>query len=158
MKNKKIIIIIISVITLLLFLTAIITYFVIQNQNKKLVSYRLNAPEVTQSELPLLVLFVSPHCKYCHKFLPTFYKSISTHKDKFKYVILNTWDPENRDLVQSDVSETPCVYVYDPIIGNKVHFPVLALQNETRFLFELDRYARLRFFIDVEKAKELLNH
>jgi thiol-disulfide isomerase/thioredoxin len=157
MKNKKNIIIIISVIVLL-FLTAIITYFVLQNENKKFVSFSLNAPEVTQSELPLLVLFVSPHCKYCHKFLPTFYKSISTYKDNFKYVILNTWEPENRALVQSDVSETPSVFIYDPIIGNKVHIPVMALQIETRFRFELDRYIRLRSFIDIEKAKASLKH
>lgn len=157
MKNKKIIIII-SIIVLLLILSALITYFVLLNQNKKMVSYSLNAPEVAQSELPLLVLYVSPGCKYCHKFLPTYYRSISTYKDKFKYIILNTWDPENRGLVQTDVSETPSVYIYDPIIGHKVHLPVLALQNETRFRFELDRYVRLRSFINLEKAKASLNH
>ena len=102
---------------------------------------------------PLVVVFYANYCKTCHEFMPAF-KSLSKEYSKsYNFAALDIQNPENYPVVRGNVGGIPSLYIFDPEIGNKVHISLSAIRSYNELKAELDRYIRIRSFIDLEKAK-----
>ena len=166
MDKKKKIIIILSVIggllisALLLFL---VSEFIIKNQNTKALGARyfvqnyvltsLAQEDKLDTSKPTVVLFHAPYCRTCHQFMPFFNQLSKEYAKDYNFMALNIQEPENYPLVVGNAGGIPSLYIFDPEIGNKVHISISAIRSYPELTAELDRYKRIRSYIDLDKAK-----
>lgn len=163
-KKKKIIIIVTSIIgiAVLLFLVVFAGRVFIDKQNSKVLGARyfiqnkvltsLTQAENIDKSKPTVVLFHAPYCKTCHQFMPFFNQMSKDYGKDYNFMALNIQDPENYPLVIGNVGGIPSLYIFDPAIGNKIHLSISAIRSYPELTAELDRYKRIRSFIDMDKA------
>lgn len=156
--NKKTITISILCIVCIIFIGAI--SFAVNHLDKKAyVSENMIAQDLfSNSKLdktkPTLVFFHSERCGYCVRFAPIFEKLSKEYNKTFNFVTLDVDNPKNFDLARGNVVELPSVFIFDTSIGNKVQIPMAELFSENALRYELDRYTRIRSFIDLDKAEK----
>ena len=141
MKNKKLIVVISSIIITILVLCFII-FFVYKNNGA-------NSGHIKS----FFVLFFAPYCKTCHEFMPIFKNLSKDYVKTYNFAALNIDDPQNYPIVAGNVGGIPSLYIFDSEIGNKVHISLSGIRNYNQLKEELDRYLRIRSFIDIDKAK-----
>jgi len=167
MDKKKKIIIVSSIVVGVLIIALILTFvgeFVLKSQNDKALGARyfvqnqvltsLSQEDNIDSSKPTVVLFHAPYCKTCHQFMPFFNKLAKDYAKDYNFMALNIQDPANYPLVVGNVGGIPSLYIFDTEIGNKVHLSISAIRSYAELTAELDRYKRIRSFIDLDKAKE----
>lgn len=163
MVNKKqIIIIIVSVVVISLIIFAV----TLTNMNNKgadaghVRSFFENSIITSLAESqsldktkPTVIVFYANYCKTCHEFMPAFKQLSKDFAKKYNFAALNIEDPKNYPIVAGNVGGIPSLYIFDTEIGNKVHISLSAIRSYNQLKEELDRYLRIRSFIDIEKAK-----
>ncbi|MBR1942312.1 hypothetical protein IJ843_01095 [bacterium] len=105
------------------------------------------------NDKPTLVLFYGNYCINCHKFMPFFNKLSKDYGKKYNFLALNIQDPANYPLVSGNVGAIPTLVIFDTSIGNKIHISLPAIRSYNDLKAELDRYLRIRSYIDLDKAK-----
>ncbi len=164
MINKKRVIIVSSIIIVALVVILIITALFKDNnrgadsshvksyfENKVLTSFaEKQAIDITK---PTLILFHASYCKTCHDFMPAFKQLTKDFDKKYNFMALDIQDPENYPIVIGNVGGIPSLYIFDTEIGNKVHISLSGIRGYNELKEELNRYLRIRSFIDIEKAK-----
>jgi len=105
------------------------------------------------NDKPTLVLFYGNYCINCHKFMPFFNKLSKDYEKKYNFLALDIQDPANYPLVSGNVGAIPAIAIFDTAIGNKIHISLQAIRSYNDLKAELDRYLRIRSYIDMEKAK-----
>ncbi len=161
MIKKKIFIIICSVILILLLFALIMMFINNNNSNSAKLNHYIETQVITSlseaqsldNSKPMVVVFHAPYCSTCHQFMPAFNKLAKEYAKKFNFVALNIQEPQNYPLVSGNVGGIPTLYIFDTTIGNKVHISLSAIRNYNDLKSELDRYLRIRSYIDMEKAK-----
>ena len=166
MNNKKKIIIISASIIGLLILLLLLYYlaaFLMNRQNSKALGARyfvqnqvltsLSQAEKADTSKPTVVLFHAPYCRTCHQFMPFFNQLSKDYAKNYNFMALNIQDPENYPLVIGNAGAIPSLYIFDTEIGNKVHISISSIRSYAELTAELDRYKRIRSFIDLDKAK-----
>ena len=162
MKNKKLIVVISSIIITILVLCFII-FFVYKNNgansghiksffDNKILTNLAETQSIDVTK-PTLVLFFAPYCKTCHEFMPIFKNLSKDYVKTYNFAALNIDDPQNYPIVAGNVGGIPSLYIFDSEIGNKVHISLSGIRNYNQLKEELDRYLRIRSFIDIDKAK-----
>jgi len=102
---------------------------------------------------PTVIVFYGNYCKTCHEFMPAFKKLAKDYTKSYNFLALDIEDPANYPIVMGNVGGIPSLYIFDSEIGNKVHISLSAIRSYNELKEELDRYLRIRSFIDIEKAK-----
>ena len=147
---------------LIFFAFAGIIYILSGNSNQnRFIEENINAEKLlnankADNEKPSVVFFHSVRCGYCIQFAPIFGKLAQKYHKNFNFVVLDVENPDNAVLSRDNVLELPSVYIFDPLIGNKVQIPMAQLFRDGGVEFELNRYLRIRESVDLEKAKKLL--
>ena len=164
-KKKKIIIIssVIIGILILLLLLSLTAKLIIDKQNSKALGARyfvqnkvltsLSQADKVDNTKPTVVLFHAPYCRTCHQFMPFFNQLSKDYAKDYNFMALNIQEPENYPLVIGNVGGIPSLYIFDTEIGNKIHISISAIRSYAELTEELDRYKRIRSFIDLDKAK-----
>lgn len=106
---------------------------------------------------PLVVLFHAQFCANCQKFMPIYKKLSKELANEYNFVMLDTQDPQNYPLVVGNVFAVPTLYIFDIKIGNKINIPLQTIRTYGELKGEMDRYTRIRSFIDIPKAEEKQN-
>ena len=164
-KKKKILIIVISLLVLLV--TVLVLYIIgnllLNKHNSEALGARyflqnsiinsLSESQKVDSNKPTVVLFHAPYCRTCHQFMPFFEKLSKDYAKDYNFMALNIQDPENYPLVMGNVGGIPSLYIFDTAIGNKVHLSISAIRSYAELTAELERYKRIRSYIDMDKAK-----
>lgn len=161
MKKKQIAIISISTVAVLLLITiAIFIYNNVKNNQQKAEYYIENhiltsvaQAQEADKEKPMVVVFHANYCKTCHQFMPVFNRLAKEYSKKYNFIALDVQDPATYPLLGGNVSGIPSLYIFDPVIGNKVHISISAMRGYKDLTTELDRYLRIRSYIDLKKAK-----
>lgn len=102
---------------------------------------------------PILVLFYGNYCKTCHEFIPIFKNLSKDYAKTYNFAMLNIQDPANYPIVHGNVGGIPSLYIFDSEIGNKVHISLSSINSYNGLKEELDRYLRIRSYINIEAAK-----
>ncbi len=164
MVTKKKIVIILSVL-LVIILIALAISFVFMNKKNNVNSAHLKSffeskiltsmaeTKKLDNSKPTFIMFYGNYCKTCHDFMPAFHQLAKDYKDKYNFALLDIQDPANYPIVSGNVGSIPALYIFDSEIGNKIHISLSALRSYDELKAELDRYLRIRSFIDLEKAK-----
>lgn len=162
MKNKKLIIIISTfvIISLIIFLTIFLTNTTNSTHSDHIKSYFDNKILTSLAETqsmdttkPTLIVFFASYCKTCHDFMPAFKQLSKDYAKTYNFAALNIEDPSNYPLVAGNVGGIPSLYIFDTEIGNKVHISLSSIRTYNQLREELDRYLRIRSYIDIKKAK-----
>jgi len=161
MEKKKLIIIISSIIVIILVLTSLIIFLNKGDDNSAKIKHYIDTQVTTSiaeaqaldNNKPMVVVFHAPYCSTCHQFMPAFNKLSKDYAKDFNFVALNIQEPQNYPIVAGNVGGIPSLYIFDTTIGNKVHISLSGLRNYNELKAELDRYLRIRSYIDIEKAK-----
>ncbi len=157
---KKKVIIISSVVVVLVLLVAII--FALSNKEDLFPIFRYTTDNSITSladednldeNLPTVVFFHAKMCSACIQFRPHFNQLKKDFKGKYNFAELDVQDPVNYPLSATHSSSVPNLYIFDPSIGNKIHIALADAGSYNGLKFELDRYLRIRSFLDMEKAK-----
>lgn len=97
---------------------------------------------------PMIVVFYSDWCSYCVQSMPKYELLNEVYQDKYNFVMVNTDDPTNLELVKDyAVSGLPTMYITDPSIDNRVFINSALYGNLGAIRKELDRYLRVRAMI-----------
>ena len=161
MKKK---IFVISSITITVALILILTIIFLTKSNEDLlpfISYTsdnlitsLTDENSLDDNLPTVVLFHTKMCKTCVEFKPYFEKMAKKYKGKYNFAELEVQDPANYPLSAIYGMAVPNLYIFDTKIGNKIHISLNDARSISGIELELDRYLRIRSFIDLKKANE----
>ncbi len=103
--------------------------------------------------LPTVVFFHTKMCSACISFRPHFNQLKKDYKGKYNFAELDIQDSANYPISITHGSSVPNLYIFDPSIGNKIHISLADVGSYNGLKFELDRYLRMRSFLDMEKAK-----
>ncbi|MBR1680655.1 hypothetical protein IJ707_02575 [bacterium] len=161
MEKKKLIIIISSIVAIILILTVVMIFVNKDNNNSAKIKHYIETQVTTSmaeaqsldNSKPMVIVFHAPYCSTCHQFMPAFNKLAKDYAKDFNFVALNIQEPQNYPLVAGNVGGIPSLYIFDTSIGNKVHISLSAIRSYNELKAELDRYLRIRSYIDLEKAK-----
>ncbi len=161
MEKKKIIVIISSIVLIVLLLTGIIMLSKQRENNFVNVNHYIENQITTSfaeaqqldKNKPMVIIFHAPYCSTCHQFMPAFNKLSKDYSKDYNFVALNIQEPQNYPLVAGNVAGIPTLYIFDTTIGNKVHISLSSIRNYNELKAELDRYLRIRSYIDMEKAQ-----
>ena len=165
MKYNKKLIIILIIITVIIIAAIISTLFLNKKEpnganrehlrayfQNKIITDISQATSLDPSK-PIVILFYANYCKTCHDFMPAFKKLSKDYAQTYNFGMLNIQDPVNYPIVDGNVGGIPSLYIFDSEIGNKVHISLSGIHSYNGLKEELDRYLRIRSFIDIEKAK-----
>lgn len=163
LKNKLTIILLITLVTILL-ITGIIffisnfkneqeKYFPVFNnyfQHDAITS--LKDEYKLDDKKPTIVFFHSKTCRSCYEFMPVYKQLLKKYSKTYNFALLDVDDTANIPLIRGNVGGIPCLYIFDPYIGNKIHLSLSGIGTISNLEYEIDRYTRIRTYIDLEKA------
>lgn len=162
MSKKAIIITVSSIILAIVIICAIV--FTASNSNKKMIAFNyfvenkiaesLEEAEKMDMSKPMIVIFHADYCKSCHDFMPIFDKLAKELANEYNFAKLDIQDPSTYHLVAQNVDGLPTLCIFDPSIGNKINIPIRTIRYYSQLKYEVEKYLRIRSFLDMEKAKE----
>lgn len=152
--KKNLLIILLTLLVATIF-TSVINYIKIINfdvKNNKFINNK-TLKESMNDDKPTIVLFYANWCSYCVKFLPIFNDITKDFSKNYNFIIIDIDKPENKSFAKDNASSLPCLYIFDSKIKNKILVPIQAYSNKELLKIELERYLRIRSYIDFNKVK-----
>ncbi|MGN0018953.1 MAG: thioredoxin domain-containing protein [Candidatus Gastranaerophilaceae bacterium] len=159
MKNHKLTAILISILVLIILAICIFIFAkredlfpILTNYNQHNFITTLADEDKLDEKKPTIVLFHSKTCSGCREFMPVFNLIKKKYAKDYNFALLDVDDMNNIPLMRGNVSGIPCLYIFDPYIGNKIHLSLINIGTIGNLEYEIDRYKRIRSYLDLEKA------
>ena len=159
MKKQKltillsiIFIIIICTIGIFLFVKKEDTFPIFNNYTQHNFITTLADEQKLDEKKPTIVLFHSKTCSGCIEFMPVFKHLMKKYSKEYNFALLDVDDMNNIPLMRGNVAGIPCLYIFDPYIGNKIHLSLINIGTVGNLEYEIERYIRIRNCLNIEQA------
>ena len=86
--------------------------------------------------------------------MPVYKLMMKKYKNDYNFALLDVDDMNNIPLMRGNVGGIPCLYIFDPYIGNKIFLSLSTIGTVSNLEYEISRYLKIRSYLDIEKLHE----
>lgn len=132
------------VVIVMIMATSAVVWAINLSSNSNVMTYE----QAMKGKIPAVVMFHSPHCSFCVRFMPVFKELAQEYKGKYNFVTINTEEKNNYQVsMEYRIGSLPSLYIVDPQIDNRVYINPTFYMDKSFVKLEMDRYLRIRAMI-----------
>lgn len=132
------------VVIVMIMATSAVVWAINLSSNSNVMTYE----QAMKEKLPAVVMFHSPHCSFCVKFMPVLKDLAQEYKGKYNFVTVDTEKKDNYPLsMEYRIGSLPSLYIVDPTIDNRIYINPTFYMDKSFVKLEMDRYLRIRALI-----------
>lgn len=124
--------------------TSAVVWAINLSSNNNVMTYE----KAMKEKIPAVIMFHSPHCSFCVRFMPVLKELAKEYKGKYNFVTINTEDKNNYSVaMEYRIGALPSLYIVDPTIDNRIYINPTFYMGKDFVKLEMDRYLRIRAMI-----------